>query len=339
MKILVTGGCGFIGSNFIHYWLSRHPNDSIVNFDKLTYAANPESLKDLENNPHYSFVKGDICDEAAVDQVISGGIELIIHFAAESHVDRSIDDPLLFVRTNVIGTYNLLNSAKKHGNIRFHHISTDEVFGALPLDTDEKFTESTNYDPRSPYSASKASSDHFVRSFYHTFGLPITISNCSNNYGAFQSPEKFIPRMITNLMDGKKIPVYGDGLYVRDWLYVEDHCSAIEAVVLNGKIGESYNIGGLVKDYSNLEVAKTILKIMGKGEDQLEFVPDRPGHDRRYAVSWEKIHQELNWSPSLTFEEGITKTVKWYQDNEKWWRDAKTEAEAFYARLAASRQK
>lgn len=339
MKILVTGGCGFIGSNFIHYWLARHPNDYLVNFDKLTYAANPESLADLTSNSHYQFIKADICDEVAVDAVLADGIELIIHFAAESHVDRSIDDPLLFVKTNVLGTYTLLNSAKKHGGLRFHHVSTDEVFGALSLDTEEKFTENTHYDPRSPYSASKASSDHFVRSFFHTFNLPITVSNCSNNYGAFQSPEKFIPRMITNIMDGKKIPVYGDGLYVRDWLYVDDHCSAIEAIVLKGKIGQSYNIGALVKDYSNLEVAKTILRIMNKTETELEFVADRPGHDRRYTVSWEKIKNELGWSPSLNFEEGIQRTIHWYQENEAWWRDSKTEAEAFYVRLNASKNK
>jgi len=338
MKILVTGGCGFIGSNFIHYWLSRHPDDSIVNLDKLTYAANPGSLSDLASNPHYQFIQGDICDEITVDKVLSDGIELIVHFAAESHVDRSIDDPLLFVKTNVMGTYTLLNSAKKHGNVRFHHISTDEVFGSIPFGSTDQFSEATPYDPSSPYSASKASSDHFVRSFGKTFGLPITITNCSNNYGPYMNPEKMIPRMITNLIDGQKVPVYGKGENFRDWLYVTDHCSAIEAVITKGKIGETYCIGGLKETSTNIDLVKKVLKLMGKSEDQIEYVTDRPAHDN-YAVSWEKIHNELGWEPQETLDSGLQKMIAWYQANESWWRAAKTEAEAFYVRLNASRQK
>jgi dTDP-glucose 4,6-dehydratase len=339
MKILVTGGSGFIGSNFIRYWLGKHPEDIIVNLDKLTYAANPESLKELSGNSHYQFVQGDICDQIIVDQILDQKIDQIVNFAAETHVDRSLDDPTAFLRTNVLGTHVLLNSAKKHGNIRFHHISTDEVFGALPLESDKKFHEDTNYDPRSPYSASKAASDHLVRSYFHSFGLPITITNCSNNYGGFQSPEKFIPRLITNLIDGQKIPVYGDGLYVRDWLYVEDHCRAIESVILNGTIGESYNVGGLIKDVPNIDVAKTIIALMNKKEaDSIEYVADRPGHDRRYSVDWTKINRDLNWQPLYSFEQGIAATIKWYQENEPWWRPMKVEAEEFYKRLAASRK-
>lgn len=338
MKILVTGGCGFIGSNFIHYWLIRHPDDTIVNFDKLTYAANPESLSDLKNNPHYQFIEADICDEVAVDRVLSDGIELIIHFAAESHVDRSIDDPLLFVRTNVLGTYTLLNSAKKNGGIRFHHISTDEVFGSIPFGSNAQFSEETPYDPSSPYSASKASSDHFVRSFGKTFALPITITNCSNNYGPYMNPEKMIPRMITNLIDGKKVPVYGKGENFRDWLYVTDHCSAIEAVITRGKIGETYCIGGLKETSTNINLVKKVIKLMGKDESQIEFVTDRPAHDN-YAVSWEKIHNELGWEPQETLDSGLQKMISWYQENESWWREAKIEAEAFYQRLNSNKGK
>jgi dTDP-glucose 4,6-dehydratase len=337
MKILVTGGCGFIGSNFIHYWLSRHSDDTIVNFDKLTYAANPESLSDLKNNSYYQFVQADICDATAVDKVLSEGIELIVHFAAESHVDRSIDDPMLFVKTNVLGTYTLLNSAKQHGNIRFHHISTDEVFGSIPFGSPAQFSETTPYDPSSPYSASKASSDHFVRSFGKTFGLPFTITNCSNNYGPYMNPEKMIPRMITNLIDGHKVPVYGQGANFRDWLYVTDHCSAIEAVVTKGKIGETYCVGGLKETSTNIDLVKKVLKLMGQDESMIEFVADRPAHDN-YAVSWEKIHKELGWEPKETLDSGLQKMIDWYRANEPWWRAAKTEAEAFYQRLNASRK-
>lgn len=331
MKLLVTGGLGFIGTNFIRYWFQNHPNDTIVNLDKVTYAANPANLAEFEGKNNYQFIKGDICDPKIVQQAMEG-VDLIVHFAAESHVDRSLDDPELFLRTNILGTFNLLNIASKK-NIRFHHISTDEVFGALELGTEDKFSESTPYDPRSPYSSSKASSDHLVRSFFHSFNLPITISNCSNNYGPYQSPEKFLPRMITNLLTDQKVKVYGDGLNVRDWLHVLDHCRAIEAIITKGKIGETYVIGGLTKDVNNLELTKTVLALMGKGEDQIEFVADRPGHDRRYAVNWEKIKKELAWSPQYTFEEGIKATVDWYTQNQSWWQASKSEAEQFYKKI------
>ena len=310
MKILITGGLGFIGSNFIRYWLARHPDDQIVNLDKLTYAANPSNLDDIKQN--YTFVQGDILDVELLDKIVPG-CELIVHFAAESHVDRSIDDPLLFVKTNVLGTYTLLSAAKKHGNIRFHYISTDEVFGSIPFGSTDEFSETTPYDPSSPYSASKASSDHFVRAFGKTFGLPI-------------------PRMITNIIDGKKIPVYGQGENFRDWLYVDDHCSAIEAVINKGRLGETYCIGGLKETCRNIDLVKKVINLMGKSEDQIEHVADRPAHDN-YAVSWEKIHNELGWEPKETLESGLQKTISWYQANEPWWRAAKVEAEAFYKKL------
>jgi len=261
MNILVTGGAGFIGSNFILYWLKKYPEDKIVNLDKLTYAGNLENLKSVEKNKNYQFVKGDIIDFKLVDKIIKDyQIETIVHFAAESHVDRSILDPAPFIKTNVEGTYVLLEAALKNKLKRFHHISTDEVFGALPLGTKEKFNEKTPYNPRSPYSASKAASDHLVRAYYITYGLPITLSNCSNNYGPYHFPEKLIPLAITNIIEDKKVPVYGDGLYVRDWLYVEDHCRAIDLILRKGKIGETYFIGGLTEDISNLEIIKKILK-------------------------------------------------------------------------------
>ncbi len=329
MKILVTGGAGFIGSNFIRYWLNKYPTDHIINLDILTYAGHLTSLTDVEKNPNYTFVKGDITDSDLVDKLVSE-VDTIVHFAAETHVDRSVKDPLVFVRTNIIGTQTLLEAAKKHGNKRFHHISTDEVFGALPLGTDAKFDENTPYDPRSPYSASKAGSDHLVRAYFHTFGLPITITNCSNNFGPFQDTEKFIPRMITNLIMGDKVKIYGDGLYVRDWLYVLDHCSAIDAVLMKGKIGDTYTVGGLTEDYSNLDITMKILKIMGKDESSIEYVTDRPGHDRRYAVNWSKINKELGWSPSADFDVRLRETVDWYKENQTWWKEMKTTSENFY---------
>ena len=322
MKLLVTGGAGFIGSNFILYWLKNHPNDTIINFDKLTYAGNLENLKSIENNSNYKFVQGDICDASQVDNVIKDS-DTIVHFAAESHVDRSITGPSEFVRTNVSGTNVLLESALKYKIKRFHHISTDEVFGSLDLEDKGKFNERTSYNPRSPYSASKAGSDHLVRAYNHTFGLPITISNCSNNFGPYQFPEKVIPLAITNLIEGKKVPVYGDGLYVRDWLYVEDHCRAIDLILEKGKIGETYCIGGLTEDINNLEVIKKIIKLLGKSEDSIEFVKDRPGHDRRYAVDWSKIKNELGWKPEGNFDELLEKTVNWYKQNKDWWERVK----------------
>ncbi len=323
MKLLITGGAGFIGSNFIIYWLKNHPEDEIVNFDKLTYAGNLENLKEVEGNPNYEFVKGDICNAVEVDAVMFG-VEIVVHFAAESHVDRSIMEPAGFVLTNVVGTQVLLDAALKHNVKKFHHVSTDEVFGALSLDADRKFNESSGYDPHSPYSASKAGSDHLVRAYSDTFGLPVTITNCSNNYGPYQFPEKVIPLAITNALEGKKIPIYGDGLYVRDWLYVEDHCRAIDAVLSKGKMGQTYCVGGMTQDVNNLELVKKILNLLGSTEDMIEFVKDRPGHDRRYAVDWSKIKNELGWEPQHSFDEWLSKTVGWYKENESWWRDVKS---------------
>lgn len=324
MKLLVTGGSGFIGSNFILYWLKKYPQDKIVNLDKLTYAGNPENLKTVENNPNYKFVKGDICNAQLVNPLINNNkIETIVHFAAESHVDRSILDPAPFVKTNIEGTYVLLEAALKNKIKRFHHISTDEVFGALDLNSKQKFNENSNYNPRSPYSASKASSDHLVRAYSITYNLPVTISNCSNNFGPFQFPEKFIPLAITNILESKKIPIYGDGLYVRDWLYAENHCEAIDLILQKGEIGETYFIGGLAEDISNLEVIKKIIKIMGKDESVIEFVKDRPGHDRRYAIDWSKINKELGWKPRHNFEEALKLTVEWYRKNQEWWKKIK----------------
>ncbi len=323
MKLLVTGGAGFIGSNLILYWLKKYPQDKIINLDKLTYAGNLENLKSVENNPNYQFIKGDICDKNFVFE-ITKNIDVIVHFAAESHVDRSILDPSPFVKTNVEGTYVLLEAALKNKVFRFHHISTDEVFGALPLNSKEKFNEKTNYNPRSPYSASKAASDHLVRAYHITYNLPTTISNCSNNFGPYQFPEKFIPLAITNILEGKKIPIYGDGLYVRDWLYVEDHCRAIDLIIHKGKIGETYFIGGLTEDISNLEVVKKIIKFMNKDESFIEFVKDRPGHDRRYAIDWSKIKNELGWQPEFDFDTYLKKTIDWYKNNENWWKKIKS---------------
>ncbi len=325
MKLLVTGGAGFIGSNFIIYWMKEHPEDRIVNFDKLTYAGNLENLSSVQNNPNYMFFHGDICDSVAVEKAMQE-IDIVVHFAAESHVDRSIMEPAAFVMTNVVGTQVLLDAALKAKVKRFHHVSTDEVFGALPLDPSKKFSEETPYNPHSPYSASKAGSDHLVRAYYDTYSLPITISNCSNNFGPYHFPEKMIPLAITNLLEDKKVPVYGDGLYIRDWLYVEDHCRAIDVILDKGKIGETYCIGGIREneEINNLEVVKKILKLLGKGEDMIEFVKDRPGHDRRYAIDWSKVKRELGWEPLHTFDEWLEKTVEWYKEHRNWWEDIKS---------------
>lgn len=317
MKLLVTGGAGFIGSNFIRYWLDRHPDDSIANLDKLTYAGNLENLSGLEGRANYRFVKGDICDRELVGELVAQ-CDQIVHFAAESHVDRSIMDSTPFVMTNVVGTQVLLDAAVKHGNKRFHHVSTDEVFGALSLDGDDKFSEATPYDPHSPYSASKAASDHLVRAFGDTFGLPYTISNCSNNFGPYQFPEKFLPLMIGNVLDGKKIPVYGDGKYVRDWLYVDDHCRAIDLIISQGRAGETYCIGGMTEKLSNIELVRKVLALMGKGEEMIEFVKDRPGHDRRYAIDFSKASRELGYAPQASFDDYLKSTVDWYINNRAW---------------------
>lgn len=321
-KLLVTGGAGFIGSNFIHYWLNSHSDDQIVNIDKLTYAGNPENLKDIEENPNYSFIKGDICEETVVKKAMDG-IDIVVHFAAESHVDRSIMDPAIFVKTNVLGTQVLLDAALDAKVKRFHQISTDEVFGALDLNTPEKFSDLTPYNPRSPYAASKAAADHLVRAYHITYGLPITITNCADNFGPYQYPEKLISLAITNLLEGKKVPVYGDGLYVRDWLYVQDHCSAIELVLQKGKVGETYLIGTDEPEIPNIEVVKRIIKALGKSEDMYEFVKDRPGHDRRYAIDASKIKVELGWSPKYNFDEALEITIKWYQNQKDWWKKLK----------------
>lgn len=322
MKLLVTGGAGFIGSNFILYWLKKYPQDSILNLDKLTYAGNLENLKSVEKNSHYEFVQGDICNPQLVDSLIKK-VDLVVHFAAETHVDRSILDPAPFIKTNIEGTYVLLEAARKNDGKRFHHISTDEVFGALELNSTTKFSESTPYDPHSPYSASKASSDHLVRAYHDTFNLPITISNCANNYGPYQFPEKLFGLSITNILEGKKVPVYGDGLYVRDWLFVQDHCEAVDLIIQKGKVGETYLIGGLTQDISNIEIVKKIIKFMGKTENDIEYVKDRPGHDRRYAIDWTKINKELGWSPKHSFDEALHATIKWYKENESWWKKLK----------------
>ncbi len=314
--LLVTGGAGFIGANFVRYWKAHHPEDMIRVLDALTYAGNRRNLEGLD----IDFVQGDICDAATVTKAFDE-IDIVVHFAAETHVDRSITGSMPFVQTNVIGTLALLEETKKRGDQikRFHHISTDEVFGALELGTDEKFSEMTPYDPRSPYSASKAASDHLVRSYYHTHHLPITISNCSNNYGPYHFPEKLIPLMILNAMQDKPLPVYGDGLNVRDWIHVEDHCRGIEAILLKGKVGETYCLGGDA-ERANIDVVKRVLVALDKPESLIRYVEDRKGHDRRYAIDSSKAKRELGWEPKKSFEQGLQETVQWYLDHEDWWR-------------------
>lgn len=315
MKLLVTGGAGFIGSNFIHYILEKYPNDKVINLDSLTYAGNLENLKSVAENPNYKFVHGDIMDTLLVEELVKD-VDVMVHFAAESHVDRSILDSDSFVRTNVNGTLNLLEIAKNNGNKRFHHVSTDEVFGSLNFD-EPAFNEKTPYDPRSPYSASKASSDHLVRAYYHTHNLPVTISNCSNNYGPYQFPEKLIPFFITKLMGGEKVPVYGKGDNIRDWLHVKDHCIAIDKIIREGKIGETYCVGGDAEK-TNLEITYKILELMGFDKSSIEYVEDRKGHDKRYAIDFTKIKNELGWSPSISFDDGMKETVEWYKENTEW---------------------
>jgi len=325
MRIMVTGGAGFIGSNFILYWLQKYPEDLIVNFDALTYAGNLENVQALEKSSQYQFVKGDITDPVAVKKAMTG-CDVVVHFAAESHVDRSIQNPAPFFTTNIVGTQVLLEEARQLGNIRFHHVSTDEVFGSLDLDSTDFFSETTPYNPRSPYSASKAGSDHIVRAYFHTYGLPTTITNCSNNFGPYQFPEKLIPLAITNILEGQKVPVYGDGLYVRDWLHVEDHCRAIDLVLKNGVIGGSYCVGGLFEDTNNLAIVKKILAKLGKDESSIEFVTDRPGHDRRYAVNYTKISEQLGYKPLYGIDEWLDKTIEWYKTHQAWWKRVKSGA-------------
>lgn len=327
--ILITGGAGFIGSHVVRLFVTKYPDYKIVNLDKLTYAGNLENLKDIEQAPNYAFEKVDIVDADAVTQLFDKySFDGVIHLAAESHVDRSIHNPLEFIMTNVVGTVNLLNAAKEvwkqdYSNKLFYHVSTDEVYGSLG--EVGLFTETTPYDPRSPYSASKASSDHFVRAYQNTYDLPVVISNCSNNYGPFQFPEKLIPLFIHNIRNNKPLPVYGDGKFTRDWLYVEDHAKAIDLIFHQGKNGETYNIGGF-NEWQNIELIKLLCKIMdeklgrheGSSEQLLTYVKDRPGHDKRYAIDSTKINHELGWMPSLQFEEGLSKTVDWYLNNEAW---------------------
>lgn len=316
MKLLVTGGAGFIGSNFIHYWLAKYPNDSIINLDLLTYAGNLENLTDIETNPNYKFVQGDVCDVELVNSLVKD-VDVIVHFAAESHVDRSILNSADFIRTNVEGTRVLLEAAKNNGNKRFHHISTDEVFGALSFDS-PKFCETTPYDPRSPYSASKASSDHLVRAYYHTHGLPITISNCSNNYGPYQHPEKLIPHFITNLITGKNVTVYGEGKNIRDWIHVDDHNRGVDLILKHGKIGETYCLGGN-SERSNIDMTHDILSLMGCGEDRIDYVVDRLGHDLRYAIDYSKAKADLGFEPEISLKDGLSATIDWYKNNHSWW--------------------
>lgn len=320
MKILVTGGAGFIGSNFVYYELDNYPNDEIICLDKLTYAANLETLEVAMKNPKFKFVKGNIADRVFVDELFaSEKPDVVVNFAAESHVDRSIENPEIFLQTNVMGTSVLMDACRKYGNIRYHQVSTDEVYGDLPLDRpDLFFTETTPLHTSSPYSASKASADLLVQAYYRTYKLPVTISRCSNNYGPYHFPEKLIPLMIANALNDKKLPVYGKGENVRDWLYVEDHCSAIDLIIRKGKIGEVYNIGGH-NERTNLEVVKTIIEELGKSEDLIKFVTDRPGHDRRYAIDPTKIHNELGWLPATKFDDGIKKTIDWYLTHKSWW--------------------
>ena len=328
-KILVTGGCGFIGSNFVLHMIRSRDNVSVVNLDKLTYAGNLENLAEIEGEERHTFVRGDICDESLVDRLMSEGIEAVINFAAETHVDRSIKDASPFVQTNVLGTQTLLTAALKHGVKRFVHVGTDEVYGSLgPTGT---FTEDSPLRPNNPYSASKAGADLLVRAFLKTHGMGTVITRCTNNYGPFQFPEKAIPVFIGNALEDKAIPVYGDGMHVRDWLFVGDHCRAIEAVMEKGRAGEVYNVGGS-NELPNLSLAKLILKELGKPESLIRFVKDRPGHDRRYALDSSKLQDEMGWSPLLSLSEGIPQTVRWYLDNQDWLKSVKSGAYQDYYR-------
>ena len=321
MKVLVTGGAGFIGGNFVHHMVNKYPDYQIVNLDLLTYAGNLETLKPVEDKPNYKFVKGDIADEAFImDLFEKEKFDVVVNFAAESHVDRSIEDPGIFVQTNVMGTRVLLDASRKFGVKRYHQVSTDEVYGDLPLDRpDLFFTENTRIHTSSRYSASKASADLFVLAYHRTFGTPVTVSRCSNNYGPYHFPEKLIPLMISRALADEELPVYGNGENVRDWLHVSDHCEAIDLIIHKGKVGEVYNIGGH-NERTNLQVVQTILKALDKPESLIKYVKDRPGHDRRYAIDPTKIETELGWKPKYNFDTGIAQTIQWYLDNEDWWK-------------------
>ena len=340
MKILVTGGAGFIGGNFVYHMLANHPDYKIVCLDKLTYAGNLSTLEGALKNPNFTFVKGDIADKDFVDELFEKEkFDIVVNFAAESHVDRSIENPQLFLVTNILGTQVLLDASKKYGVKRYHQVSTDEVYGDLPLDRpDLMFTEQTPLHTSSPYSASKASADLLVQAYYRTYGTPVTISRCSNNYGPYHFPEKLIPLMITRALADESLPVYGDGKNVRDWLYVEDHCRAIDLIIHNGKVGEVYNVGGH-NEMANIDIVKLILKELGKPESIITYVADRKGHDRRYAIDPAKIHRELGWLPETKFADGIKKTVRWYLENRKWWEDIiNGEYKNYYARMYGDRK-
>ena len=339
MKFIITGGAGFIGSNFIYYELKQHPEDEFICLDKLTYAGNLSSLKSAMQQPNFKFVKGDIADRDFVYSLFeTEKPDVVVNFAAESHVDRSILEPELFLKTNVIGTGVLMDACRKYGIKRYHQVSTDEVYGDLPLDRpDLFFTETTPLHTSSPYSASKASADLLVLAYHRTYGSPVTISRCSNNYGPYHFPEKLIPLMIINALHDKALPVYGDGANVRDWLYVEDHCSAIDLIIRRGHEGEVYNVGGH-NEKSNLDVVKIILKALGKSENLITFVKDRPGHDRRYAIDPTKIHSELGWLPQTKFEDGIAKTIAWYLANKDWWQEIISgEYQKYYEKMYSGR--
>lgn len=322
MKLIVTGGAGFIGGNFVHYMLQEHPGDQIICLDKLTYAGNLSTLADVMDHPNFQFVKMDICDRDSVYGLFEKEKpDVVINFAAESHVDRSIENPEIFLQTNIIGTSVLMDACKKYGIQRYHQVSTDEVYGDLPLDRpDLFFTEETPIHTSSPYSSSKAGADLLVMAYYRTYGLPVTISRCSNNYGPYHFPEKLIPLMIINALHDRPLPIYGDGLNVRDWLYVEDHCRAIDLIIRKGKVGEVYNVGGH-NEMRNIDIVKLICQELGKPESLITHVTDRKGHDRRYAIDPEKIHRELGWLPETKFADGIKKTIQWYLTHQKWWED------------------
>lgn len=325
MKLLVTGGCGFIGTNFIYLMRERHPDWTIINLDKLTYAGNRLNLLQLETKSGYHFVQGDICDSELVSSTLEEfSLDAVVNFAAETHVDRSIDDPSPFITTNINGAQNMMECARRAGIKKFVHVSTDEVYGALSMD-DPSFTEKTPLAPNSPYSASKAGADFFARAYYETYGFPISVTRCSNNYGPYQFPEKLIPLMFTKATSGEKLPIYGDGMNVRDWIYVDDHCIGVELTLLNGTPGKAYNFGG-ASEISNINLVHHLLKYLGKDESLITFVKDRPGHDRRYAMNFGLAEKELGFHPSYTFEKGLAKTLDWYKSNGKWLEEVRSGA-------------